>query len=331
MIIGLTGKNCSGKGTTAKYLEKKGFYYLSLSDIIREELEKKGVPITRKNLILEGNKLRKKFGAGILAKKIREKLEKNKNYVIDSIRAIEEVRELEKEQNFFLWVISAPQKTRFKRMKKRNRQGDPKTFKEFVELEEKELKGKKGKQNLLECQKKAFLEIKNNGSFKELYKKIGLALKKIPQNFSRPGWDTYFMEVAKVVASRSNCVKRKVAAIIVREKRIISTGYNGTPRNTKNCNENGCKRCNSFAESGTKLVECLCSHGEENAIVQAAFHGISVKNATIYSTFSPCLICAKMIINSGIKRVVYNQEYPLNEDAKRLLKEAGIKLKKIKV
>ena len=114
------------------------------------------------------------------------------------------------------------------------------------------------------------------------------------------------MDIAKVVASRSNCMKRKVAAIIVRDKRVISTGYNGTPRGTVNCNEGGCPRCNGMAPSGTALDECLCSHGEENAIVQASYHGVSLKDAIIYSTFAPCLMCAKMIINSGIREVVYN-------------------------
>ena len=83
------------------------------------------------------------------------------------------------------------------------------------------------------------------------------------------------MSIARVVASRSNCVKRKVAAVITRDRRIISTGYNGTPRGTRNCNEGGCPRCNGFAEGGTRLDECLCSHGEENAITQAAYHGVT--------------------------------------------------------
>ena len=139
------------------------------------------------------------------------------------------------------------------------------------------------------------------------------------------------MDIARVAASRSNCLKRKVAAIIVREKRIISTGYNGTPRGTKNCNEGGCPRCSALAASGTKLDECLCSHGEENAIVQAAYHGVPLTSATIYSTFAPCLMCAKMIINSGIIEVVYNRDYPLNDHAFRLFSEAGILVRKMPV
>ena len=143
----------------------------------------------------------------------------------------------------------------------------------------------------------------------------------------RPDWDEYFMEIAKVVAARSNCSRRHVAAVIVKDKRIISTGYNGTPRGIKNCNEGGCPRCGSNAPSGTALEECLCSHGEENAIVQAAYHGISIKGATLYTTFSPCLLCAKMIINGGISEVVFNEHYSIDGTARRILQEAGVKLR----
>jgi dCMP deaminase len=139
------------------------------------------------------------------------------------------------------------------------------------------------------------------------------------------------MSIARVVASRSNCIKRKVAAIIVKDKRIVSTGYNGTPRGARNCNEGGCPRCNSMAPSGTALEECLCSHGEENAITQAAYHGTSLKGATLYTTFAPCLLCTKMIINSGISEVVYNQDYPLNERALGLLKECGVVVRRQQV
>ncbi|MDD5729039.1 MAG: dCMP deaminase family protein [Victivallales bacterium] len=140
----------------------------------------------------------------------------------------------------------------------------------------------------------------------------------------RPGWDQYFMDIAQVVAARGNCSRRQVAAVIVKDHRIISTGYNGTPRGIKNCFEGGCPRCSSDAPSGHDLGSCLCSHAEENAIVQAAYHGISVKGATLYTTFSPCLLCSKMIINSGIREVVYHQEYSIAEQALALLREAGV-------
>ena len=145
----------------------------------------------------------------------------------------------------------------------------------------------------------------------------------------RPDWDTYFMQIAEMVAKRSNCSRRHVAAVIVKDKRIISTGYNGTPRGIRNCNEGGCPRCSSNAPSGTHLGECIWSHGEENAIVQAAYHGISVKDSTLYTTFSPCLLCAKMIINSGIKEVVYKDRYTIDETARWMLAEAGVVLRSV--
>lgn len=148
--------------------------------------------------------------------------------------------------------------------------------------------------------------------------------------FHRPSWDEYFMSIANEVAKRSNCLTRKVAALVIRDKRIISTGYNGTPRGTKNCCDGGCRRCveRTLATAGTRLEECTCSHGEENAIVQAAYHGISLKDSTLYSTYSPCLTCAKMIINAGIVEVIYSANYPLSETAHALMIEAGVKVRK---
>lgn len=146
----------------------------------------------------------------------------------------------------------------------------------------------------------------------------------------RPSWDSYFMNIAQVAATRSNCCRRHVAAVIVRDQRIISTGYNGTPRGIKNCSEGGCPRCNSNAPSGTGLEECICSHAEENAIVQAAYHGIAVKDAILYTTFSPCLLCAKMIVNAGIREVVFQENYTIDSTAARILTEAGITLRRLK-
>lgn len=147
----------------------------------------------------------------------------------------------------------------------------------------------------------------------------------------RPSWDEYFMRIAQVASMRSNCIKRKVGAVVVKDRRIVSTGYNGTPRGTRNCNEGGCPRCSALAASGTRLDECLCSHAEENAITQAAYHGTSVKDGCLYSTFSPCLMCAKMIINSGITEVVFDVEYPLNDSTFRLFEEAGVRIREYRL
>lgn len=146
----------------------------------------------------------------------------------------------------------------------------------------------------------------------------------------RPDWDHYFMAIAEVAALRSNCSRRHVAAVLVRDHRIISTGYNGTPRGIRNCDEGGCPRCNSETPSGQNLRECLCCHAEENAIVQAAYHGIAVKGATLYTTYSPCLLCSKMIINAGIKEVIFKDHYTIDDISMRLLAEAGVAVRALR-
>lgn len=145
----------------------------------------------------------------------------------------------------------------------------------------------------------------------------------------RPSWDDYFMDIAHVVKRRANCSRRQVAAVLVLDRRIIATGYNGTPRGVTNCFEGGCARCASNVPSGSGLGECICSHAEENAITQAAYHGIRTKGATIYVTLTPCLTCAKMIINAGIVEVVYDEEYCFTEQTQALLAQARVLCRRI--
>jgi len=332
MIIGLTGENCAGKDTLAEYLQKKGFHHLSLSDVIRDALAEEGKPLTRENLVNKGNELRAKFGPGVLAQRLVPTLEKGKHYSIVSIRNPAEVDELRKLPDFKLVYISADQHTRFSRMKSRARDGDPRTFDAFLRLESVEAANKDpAMQQLHLVIKLADRVLQNNGDLKTFFDAADHALSELSADFksARPTWDQYFMDIAKVIGSRSNCMKRQVGAVIIRDKRIVSTGYNGTPRGVRNCNEGGCKRCNSFADSGTKLDECICSHAEENAIVQAAYHGISIRGGSIYTTYSPCLNCTKMILNAGLEEVVYNDTYSMSGEPLRLLNEAGIRARQL--
>ena len=332
MIIGLTGKNGSGKTAVSEYLISRGFEYHSLSDAIREEIRKRGLQITREVLIDVGNELREKFGPGILAERILPSLESGQNYVIDSIRNPQEVDVLRSRSDFTLLALEADQATRFERSRRRGRENAAQTLSQFAEEEARELDSDNpARQQLNATRQKADLIVTNDGTLEELHRRLDALLPPLMSRFMRPTWDEYFMSIARVVAMRSNCMKRKVAAIIVKDMRVVSTGYNGTPRGAKNCNEGGCPRCNGMAASGTALDECLCCHGEENAITQAAYHGTSVKGATLYTTFAPCLLCTKMIINSGIAEVVYNQDYPLNDTALSLLKECGVLLRRHKV
>jgi dCMP deaminase len=331
MLIGLTGRNAAGKGEVARYLQRKSFYYYSLSDAIRDEIRSRGDEPTRERLIIVGNELRQRYGSKILAERILARIEDDKHYVIDSIRNPAEVDAFRAAKHFKLIRIESPPEVRFQRILSRQRESDPKTLEEFITLENREAEGDDTSQNLVKVELMADYSLTNDSSLEKLYPQIDQLLIKLLKEVQRPSWDEYFMDIAKVVASRSNCMKRKVAAIIVRDKRVVSTGYNGTPRGTRNCNEGGCPRCNNLAASGTALDECLCSHGEENAIVQASYHGVSLKDGVIYTTFAPCLQCSKMIINSGIREVIYNMDYPLNDAAFRLFQQAGVFIRKLKV
>lgn len=139
----------------------------------------------------------------------------------------------------------------------------------------------------------------------------------------RPSWDEYFMTIAHQVATRSTCVRRKVGAVLVRDKRILATGYNGPPSGLPHCIDVGCLREKLKVPSGQRHELCRGLHAEQNAIIQAAIHGVSVKGAVLYCTHYPCSLCAKMLINAGITRVVVAEDYP-DELAREFFSEAGI-------
>lgn len=139
----------------------------------------------------------------------------------------------------------------------------------------------------------------------------------------RPTWDEYFMKITLLVAERSTCLRRKVGAVIVKDKRIVSTGYNGAPKGLKHCLEIGCLRDEMGVPSGERHELCRGAHAEQNAIIQAAGSGTKMDGATMYCTDSPCSTCTKMIINSGIRRLVLGKKYP-DELGEKLIRESGI-------
>jgi dCMP deaminase len=330
MRIGVAGPNAAGKGEVVRFLEERSFYPLSLSDVIREELRRQGLEETRERMIEVGRALRQQHGEAVLAERLLDRLERDRNYVIDSIRHPAEVEALRKGRVPFqlIWVDAA-EAVRFARMRERGRGGDPDSLERLRELEQRELgSDDPAAQQLLAVRALADFTIANDGTIEELRLNVQRLLERM-LFFERPGWDEYFMSIARMVASRSNCMKRRIGAVVVVDRRIISTGYNGTPRGVRNCNEGGCPRCNAYTPGGARLDECLCSHAEENAITQAAYHGVALRGGIIYTTFSPCLICTKMIINAGIKEVVYNLDYPMAEVPLALLREAGVKVRQV--
>lgn len=143
----------------------------------------------------------------------------------------------------------------------------------------------------------------------------------------RPSWDEYFMEMVEVVKKRSTCLRRQVGAIIVKDKRIVATGYNGAPQNCKHCEEIGCLRNELNIPSGERHELCRAIHAEQNAIVQAAANGTSIKGGTLYVTTQPCILCSKMIINAGIEKIVFKGDYP-DELSLKMLKESKVRVVK---
>ncbi|MGI6130049.1 MAG: deoxycytidylate deaminase [bacterium] len=144
----------------------------------------------------------------------------------------------------------------------------------------------------------------------------------------RPDWDTYFMEIATVVARRSTCLRRQVGAIVVKERRVLTTGYNGAPAGLVHCAQVGCVRQRRQIPSGERHELCRGLHAEQNAIIQAAVHGVSIRGGTLYSTAYPCSLCAKMLINAGIRRVVYQGNYP-DDLAKAVLREGCVEVTRL--
>jgi len=261
MILGVSGPYASGKGEVVAFLKERSFLAHSLSDLIRRELAGQGIEETRERMIETGNAIRAAEGPGALALRLLPELAGDRNYVVDSIRHPAEVEVLRAAgEHFRLIWVDADDATRLGRIRDRDRSGDPESIAELRSLEGRELGSEDPfSQQLLGVRSLADDTIDNAGSMDELHEAIQ-AILKTRLYFERPGWDDYFMSIARVVAMRSNCVKRKVAAVITLDRRIISTGYNGTPRGVRNCNEGGCPRCSSFAPGGTNLGDWLFSH-----------------------------------------------------------------------
>ncbi len=332
MIIGVTGNYASGKDAVADILKKMNFFHVSFSDILRDELKQRKQKITRDNLIAMGNELRKKHGANVLARKALLKVIDGENHVFTSIRNPFEVKLLQQREDFILVDVVAPDRVRLRRILQRNREEDPRTLRELHDKEALECSADPKSQQLQTVAKMARIKLANDSTLEKLQEKVGRLVKdwlfKLQE--TRPDWDHYFMNIAEQVKMRCNCMSAKKGTIVVKDKMILSTGYNGSPKGIIHCTQGGCPRCTSrhlgTIKSGVYSEPCVCCHSEENAIVQAAYNGTSTKGAIMYTTFTPCIACAKMIINAGIREVVAKIAYP-DDLGTKLLKDAGVSLR----
>jgi dCMP deaminase len=184
------------------------------------------------------------------------------------------------------------------------------------------------KQNLKKCMEMSDFIFQNNKSVEELKNSVENVLNELnKKNYIRPSWDEYFIEISKSVAKRATCNRGRSGCVIAKDKQILVTGYVGAPKGLPHCDEAGHQFKKTIHEDGRITEHCVrTTHAEQNAICQAAKNGISIDGATLYCKMTPCNVCAKMIINSGIKRVVTEKDYQASEDSKKMFKEAGIKL-----
>ncbi|KAL0240259.1 hypothetical protein I308_106809 [Cryptococcus tetragattii IND107] len=342
MFIAIIGTPSSGKRTVLQYLEKKyGFKHLRLS---------KGEVQLAEHMdgVVNGiEKLNTESTATVFANvpDLLDHVTRNwlSHFVTTDLRTYEEIDLFLKRPFFLLVSVDGPLRVRFERERARTEaEGRDMTLEDFVDAHDSLLHG------LPSTQIHALPALAQGQFMSDFRRILTLAHVHVDNNFTdisalnwyldrldlldeerlRPGWDTYFMTLASLASERSNCMKRRVGALLVRSKRILSTGYNGTPRGTRNCNQGGCSRCNGSARGGEALNECLCLHAEENALLEAGRERIG-DDSVIYCNTCPCLRCSVKIVQCGVREVVYNQSYSMDEASARVLKEGGVTLRQL--
>ena len=346
MLIGVCGAICSGKHVTAEYLvQHHGFLRLHLPSQLQisgpnsdddkrllpsvtDEKGTRGLTFPDVDSLLD-----------FVTKRWRE------HWVLTDIHDEVTLELLLRRPFFLLLSIDAPISLRYRRFVARcsKRQLEPMSLPDFVTVNDFQLYGTPASpvatprsgnkqiatvlaQGIAHLLPRAHLQILNQYSSIAAYYSFLNTLDLHSPIRLRPTWDAYFMTLASLASLRSNCMKRRVGCVLVHNARIISTGYNGTPRNLTNCNEGGCDRCNSAHSGGVGLATCLCLHAEENALLEAGRERIR-EGAVLYCDTCPCLTCSVKIAQVGVKEVVYSQSYNMDDASRRVLKEAGVELR----
>jgi dCMP deaminase len=286
LIIGVFGEISSGKSLVAKLLkEKYNFLIVDLS----------GPKTTETNLTEMMDKIS-------LYDIIKTKNKENNKIVIDSVQKYKDYEPFYNKNNFKLIYITASSESRLNNyILKNNLTDDIETYKKFLQADSKLIEPW-----FYKIKDRADYTIINNGNINELEKGLQYIIDLIYKS-PRPTWDRYFMNICHNVSRRSNCIKRRVGALIVKNNRILAAGYNGTPSRVKNCFEGGCERCCSGAKRGVDLDKCWCLHAEENAIVEIGRKECA--GATLFTTVFPCILCSKLLLSCGIERIVYDSHY----------------------
>jgi len=334
MIIGITGTLGAGKGTISDILKKFGFSHLSVREFLIEEIEKRGLEVNRDSMVLVANQLRAMHSPSYIAEKLFERAEEQGgNCIIESLRTVGEIQSLRQKGNFYLIAVDADVRKRYERVVLRKQESDKISFEKFVQDEEREMESlDPAKQNLSACIQLADVRVKNDSTIfdlekdiEELLTKIGFKVENKKQKISKRkdyiSWDDYFMGVALLSAKRSKDPSTQVGACIVnKENKIVGTGYNGFPIG---CSDDVLPWAREGPALETKYFY-VC-HAELNAILNSS---TNLKGCRIYVPLAPCGECAKAIIQSGIKEVIYMSDKYADVDlfkaSKIMFDESGV-------
>lgn len=339
MIIGITGTLGAGKGTIVEFFKEKGFSHYSVRDFLIEEIQKKGMPVNIDSMVNVANELRAKNSSNYIVEQLYSQAkEKGQDCIIESIRAIGEVESLKAKGNFYLIAVDALPTLRYSRIISRQSETDNLTYDEFMEKEKRQMNSlNPNEQNIKKCMEMADFIIHNNKDLEYLKKQVNMVYEtiktfgwkkvesKIEEKYQRPSWDEYFLGIMNAVSKRATCDRGRSGCVITKDKHILVTGYVGSPIGVPHCDEIGHQMKKIIHEDGTTSQHCVrTAHSEQNAICQAAKLGIALNGATLYCKMTPCYVCAKMIINSGIKRVVCEKKYHQDKESEELFNQAGI-------
>ncbi|KAI9598761.1 cytidine deaminase-like protein [Syncephalis fuscata] len=344
MLLGIVGPLCSGKHTIAQLLvEKEGFKRLDIDSFVNESSHDEQQQQQQQYVFHDDKSL-----LAYVTTRWQER------FVTCDIKEIETIERYRRRPFFLLLSVDAPILVRYARYQSRTLDNIPLEL--FLKHDDSSRYGSMlittpntstsllptpvstptigGESKTISIDsisalmQHADVHVSNHfPTVSELYDQVK-RLDLVNGEWLRPGWDTYFMLLADLAALRSNCMKRRVGCILVKDHRVIATGYNGTPRGLDNCNENGCARCNSGAVCGSALDTCLCLHAEENALLEAGRERIQGgDDCTLYCNTCPCLGCAKRIVQVGIRQVVYAQSYGMDTATAELFTAAGVYLR----
>lgn len=321
---------CAGKHSVQDFLIQEHAFtplVLQRDDVpdVEQSASGAGVPIAQRTAASDGR-------APLSFSKVSELVDYatkhwQSNWVTTSIHDDATVDALAHRPFFVLIHIDAPISIRWQRFKDQCAAASltPPTLEQFVLRNDEHLYAPST--GLASLASRAQIKLLNSTESLQGLRTALSALNLTDPSRMRPTWDHYFMTLASLAARRSNCMRRQVGCVLTREKRVVSTGYNGTPRNVTNCNEGGCPRCNaSSGGGGVALSTCLCLHAEENALLEAGRERIG-SGAVLYCNTCPCLTCSIKIVQVGITEVVYNRSYYMDSEAASIFREAGVQLR----